>query len=98
MPRPGLALASMRPFRRCGAPSAMLTDGVAINDLRVLVQLKPSHAGGWRKLGMILANHGGTFEADHADEALRGRPVGPLARRPLGVAPDVAKSLIRELM
>ena len=25
MPRPGLVLAAMRPFTRCGAPSAMLT-------------------------------------------------------------------------
>jgi tetratricopeptide (TPR) repeat protein len=40
-------------------------------DLTVVVQLSPSHAQAWRRLGMILAQHGGGFEAERADEALR---------------------------
>ena len=43
----------------------------AARDLSVLVQLSPSHAGAWRRLGEILAVHGGILEADRADEALR---------------------------
>jgi tetratricopeptide (TPR) repeat protein len=40
-------------------------------DLTVVVQLAPSHARAWRRLGLILAEHGGGFEAERADEALR---------------------------
>lgn len=40
-------------------------------DLEILVQLAPSHARAWRHLGMILAQHGGSLDADQADEALR---------------------------
>jgi tetratricopeptide (TPR) repeat protein len=40
-------------------------------DLTVVVQLSPSHAQAWRRLGVILAVHGGRFEAERADEALR---------------------------
>jgi tetratricopeptide (TPR) repeat protein len=40
-------------------------------DLTVVVQLSPSHARAWRRLGIILAEHGGGFEAERADEALR---------------------------
>ena len=43
----------------------------ATADLTIVVQLSPSHAEAWRRLGMILVLHGGRFEADHADEALR---------------------------
>ena len=37
----------------------------------MLLQLRPSHAGAWRLLGTILAEHGGVLEAERADEALR---------------------------
>jgi tetratricopeptide (TPR) repeat protein len=40
-------------------------------DLTVVVQLSPSHAEAWRRLGLLLAQHGGGFEAERADEALR---------------------------
>lgn len=40
-------------------------------ELRILTQLAPSHAAAWRRLGEILAQQGGLFEADRADEALR---------------------------
>ena len=40
-------------------------------DLTIVVQLSPSHAHAWRRLGIILAQHGGGFEAERADEALR---------------------------
>jgi tetratricopeptide (TPR) repeat protein len=40
-------------------------------DLTIVVQLCPSHAQAWRRLGSILAQHGGGFEAERADEALR---------------------------
>ena len=43
----------------------------AARELGVLTQLSPSHARGWRRLGEILAVHGGLLEADRADEALR---------------------------
>ena len=43
----------------------------ASGDLTILVQLAPSHARAWRHLGMLLAQHGGSFEAERADEALR---------------------------
>jgi tetratricopeptide (TPR) repeat protein len=40
-------------------------------DLTIVVQLSPSHAHAWRRLGMLLAQHGGRLEAERADEALR---------------------------
>jgi tetratricopeptide (TPR) repeat protein len=40
-------------------------------DLAIVVQLEPSHARAWRRLGLILSLHGGRFEAERADEALR---------------------------
>jgi tetratricopeptide (TPR) repeat protein len=43
----------------------------AVRELGILVQLAPSHAPAWRKLGELLAEHGGLLEADRADEALR---------------------------
>jgi tetratricopeptide (TPR) repeat protein len=43
----------------------------ATADLTIVVQLSPSHAEAWRRLGMILTQHGGRLEAEHADEALR---------------------------
>ena len=43
----------------------------AVRELGILVQLAPSHAAGWRKLGELLAEHGGLLESDRADEALR---------------------------
>lgn len=43
----------------------------AARELGVLTQLAPSHAQAWRRLGEILAQHGGLLEADRADEALR---------------------------
>jgi tetratricopeptide (TPR) repeat protein len=43
----------------------------ATTDLAIVVQLVPSHARAWRRLGVILAVHGGRFEAGRADEALR---------------------------
>src|SRR6185369_10880 len=43
----------------------------AKRDLTILLQLRPSHAAAWRRLGIILADHGGSLEAEAADEALR---------------------------
>jgi tetratricopeptide (TPR) repeat protein len=43
----------------------------AVRDLGVLVQLAPSNAAAWRKLGELLAGHGGLLEAERAEEALR---------------------------
>jgi predicted Zn-dependent protease len=43
----------------------------AARELGVLVQLAPSQAGAWRKLGELLAAHGGLLEAERADQALR---------------------------
>ena len=43
----------------------------ATADLAIVVQLSPSHAQAWRRLGTILALHGGRFAADRADQALR---------------------------
>ena len=43
----------------------------AVRELGILVQLAPSHADAWRKLGELLAEHGGLLEAERADEALR---------------------------
>lgn len=40
-------------------------------ELTIVVQLSPTHAQAWRHLGRILALHGGRFEAERADEALR---------------------------
>src|SRR5205085_12189276 len=43
----------------------------AVRELGILVQLAPSQADAWRKLGELLAEHGGLLEAERADEALR---------------------------
>ena len=43
----------------------------AARELGVLVQLAPSQAPAWRKLGALLAAHGGLLEAERADQALR---------------------------
>jgi tetratricopeptide (TPR) repeat protein len=43
----------------------------AKRDLTILLQLRPSHAAAWRRLGIILADRGGSLEAEAADEALR---------------------------
>ena len=43
----------------------------AARELAVLVQLAPSQARAWRKLGELLAAHGGLLEAERADQALR---------------------------
>lgn len=43
----------------------------AERELRVLVQLQPSHAAAWRRLGLLLAAHGGALDAERCDEALR---------------------------
>ena len=43
----------------------------AASELEVLLQLRPSHAQAWRRLGMILATHGGSLEAERADQALQ---------------------------
>ena len=37
----------------------------------MLLQLQPSHAGAWRLLGTLQAEHGGAVQAASADEALR---------------------------
>ncbi len=42
----------------------------AIADLEVLVRLAPSHAAAWRRLGELLAEHGGRGDMERADEAL----------------------------
>ncbi|HEX9602772.1 MAG TPA: tetratricopeptide repeat protein [Myxococcales bacterium] len=43
----------------------------AARELAVLVQLAPSQGRAWRKLGELLAAHGGLLEAERADQALR---------------------------
>jgi tetratricopeptide (TPR) repeat protein len=43
----------------------------ATRDLTIVVQLMPSHALAWRRLGILLTLHGGGFEAERADLALR---------------------------
>jgi tetratricopeptide (TPR) repeat protein len=50
----------------------------AARELAILVQIAPSQAQAWRKLGELLALHGGLLEAERADEALRQA----LAREP----------------
>ena len=50
----------------------------AARELGILVQIAPSQAQAWRKLGELLALHGGLLEAERADEALRQA----LAREP----------------
>ena len=46
-----------------------LDDGAAA--LEALLRLDPLHASAWRLLGETLAQHGGPFEAQRADEALQ---------------------------
>lgn len=43
----------------------------AERELTILLQLSPSHAAGWRELGILLAAHGGALDAGRSDEALR---------------------------
>ena len=43
----------------------------AERELTVLLQLAPSQARAWRRLGLLLATHGGALDAERADEALR---------------------------
>jgi Flp pilus assembly protein TadD len=43
----------------------------AARSLQALLRLAPDHAAAWRALGETLAEHGGQFEAERADEALR---------------------------
>ncbi len=43
----------------------------ATRDLSIVVQINPQDADGWRRLGLLLARHGGSLEAPRADEALR---------------------------
>ena len=43
----------------------------AERQLTVLLQLAPSHAEGWRRLGLLLAEHGGSLDAERADAALQ---------------------------
>ena len=43
----------------------------AARALAALLRLDPSHAAAWRALGETLAEHGGQFESERADEALR---------------------------
>jgi tetratricopeptide (TPR) repeat protein len=43
----------------------------AARALSALLRLDPAHAAAWRALGETLAEHGGQFESERADEALR---------------------------
>ena len=58
-------------FLRARALAALARHDEARRELLLLLQLRPSHAGAWRLLGTILADHGGVLEAERADEALR---------------------------
>ncbi len=58
-------------FLRARALVALARHDEARRELLLLLQLRPSHAGAWRLLGTILAEHGGSLEAARADEALR---------------------------
>lgn len=42
----------------------------AVRELTILLQLDPSHAGAWERLGRLLAVHGGTLDAEDAEQAL----------------------------
>ena len=56
---------------RARALEAMGRPDEEARELRVLTQLAPGDARAWRRLGEILAEHGGVLEADRADAALR---------------------------
>lgn len=58
-------------FLRAVALEALGRLDQAAQELALIVQLRPSHAAAWRRLGTLLANHGGTLDAERADEALR---------------------------
>lgn len=58
-------------FVRARVLEAMGRHDETTRELMLMLQLRPSHAGGWRLLGMTLARHGGVLEAERADEALR---------------------------
>src|SRR6185295_9048140 len=58
-------------FVRARALEALGRYDEATSELSILLQVRPSHARAWRLLGTILAQHGGTLEAERADQALR---------------------------
>jgi tetratricopeptide (TPR) repeat protein len=66
----GHPTASAARFLRARALAALARHDEAKRELLLLLQLRPSHAGAWRLLGTILAEHGGVLEAERADEAL----------------------------
>ena len=57
-------------FLRARALDEMTRHDEAVADLTLLLQLRPSHAAAWRRLGTILAAHGGTTQVHEADDAL----------------------------
>jgi Flp pilus assembly protein TadD len=58
-------------FVRARALEALDRPDEANRELTLLLQLRPSHAGAWRLLGILLAAHGGLLATERADEALR---------------------------
>jgi tetratricopeptide (TPR) repeat protein len=58
-------------FVRAQALEALGRLDRAEQELAIILQLRPSHAAAWRRLGILLAVHGGTLDAERADEALR---------------------------
>jgi tetratricopeptide (TPR) repeat protein len=56
---------------RAGALERLRRYDEARRELTIVVQLAPSDARAWRRLGLLLAQYGGTLEAARADEALR---------------------------
>jgi Tfp pilus assembly protein PilF len=58
-------------YLRARALEALGRHDEASRELRLLVQVRPSHAGALRLYGTILAEHFGALEAERADEALR---------------------------
>src|SRR6185295_8171213 len=58
-------------FARARALEALGRYDEATSELSILLQVRPSHARAWRLLGTMLAQHGGTLEAERADQALR---------------------------
>jgi tetratricopeptide (TPR) repeat protein len=63
--------ASAARFLRARALKELTRHEEAIDELSLLLQLRPSHAAAWRLLGTLLAAHGGTLHAREADDALR---------------------------
>jgi tetratricopeptide (TPR) repeat protein len=58
-------------FARARALVALHRFDLADRELTLLLQLQPSHAEGWRLLGMVLTEHGSAIDSARADEALR---------------------------